>query len=145
MLCFLLGLDGWAGRERYVGGRRADEFGRKFFPPVLEEGSSTAAEIEESDKLAKSMPDPPGGELKEAEGQPDSKKQKMSSEADEEWESIEKPEGSSQNGVEVSDEVVESENQKEVVDGEKKEEVAAALHTAEMGGNPPQSMLEKDW
>ena len=90
------------------------------------------------------MPDPPSGDPKE-EGEPDSKKQKIAPSADEDWETVEKPEGSASNGVEVSEEVINQENEREVVDGEKKEEVAAALHTAEMGGSPPENMLEKDW
>ena len=41
--------------------------------------------------------------------------------------------------------VTETLTESEIVDGEKKENVAAALHTAEMGGSPPRTMLEKDW
>ena len=123
----------------------ANSKNRKFFPPVEEQTPSTD-EAESSSRLARSMPDPPATEPREA-GEPDSKKQKLASSpaADEEWESVERPDGSAENGIRHDPEITEHLAESEIVDGERKEDVTAALHTAEMGGNPPKNMLEKDW
>ena len=70
---------------------------RQIFPPVEQDGEAgaSAGRNVSADELAKSMPDPPATEPRE-EGQPDSKKQKLSSAEDEDWENVERPEGSAE-------------------------------------------------
>lgn len=68
---------------------------RKFFPPTEHDLSRKSQEEEDKEeKILADMPDPPTTEPLD-EGQPESKKQKVGSEnREEEWEVVEKPEGS---------------------------------------------------
>ena len=79
---------------------------------------------------------------------PPSKKQKLSEDSD--WEAVYATSESATNGVEDNIEVEtgrlrSTSIHEDVMTQEKKEEQNAALHLAQMGGDPPQSMLEKDW
>ena len=121
---------------------------RNFFPPINE---PTQSNKEDDEALAQSMPDPPATEPTEI-GQPDAKKQKLDDDADEDWETLEKPEGSASNGMdehqlEKQKEATSALAESDIIDGEKKEDIATGLHTAEMGGggNPPIHGLQKDW
>ncbi|KAI4137044.1 MAG: hypothetical protein LQ340_008105, partial [Diploschistes diacapsis] len=107
---------------------------------------SSAAQSEESNRLAKSMPDAPATEPGAAD-QPSSKKQKLAPADDDDdgWEAIEKPASSADDGNEEELDAEPGISDSEIVDGEKKEHMTAALHTAEMGGNPPTNMLQRDW
>ena len=121
---------------------------RKFFPPTEHDLSPKDREVEtsESELLAK-LPDPPSTEPL-VEAQPEAKKQKVASELPEDdWEAIEKPEGSSSNGLDLEfddDEKIMSAEEQAKAD-EIKEEREAALHVAEGGGDPPQNGLLRDW
>ena len=91
------------------------------------------------------MPDPPTGEPV-SEGQPEAKKQKVDADEalDQDWEEVEKPD------IETEDDLMASKGdmseEGELVKASAAEEQSAtALHTAEGGGDPPQSALLKDW
>ena len=121
---------------------------RKFFPPILDE---SAEGKEEAEKLAKDMPDPPTKEPSE-QGQPASKKPKVVAGNDEdEWETVEKTEFSATNGLEgesidLTDKTRSTSIDKDdTMTQEEMEQQAAALHTAQTGGVPPQNALERDW
>ena len=138
---------------------------RKFFPPTNNDLSTKDHETRaHEEELLAHMPNPPTSEPKDEDfpPQPEAKKQKISTEESEEaeadteaeWESIEKPEDSVENGMPLVDvdNIETAENEKvgaEVEslddDGETKEHALSALHVAQGGGDPPQNALLKDW
>lgn len=96
-----------------------------------------------------SLPDAPTNEPVEY-GQSDAKKPKLSAETDDEWETVEKTELSATNGLEdqaflQKDKPRSTSIDEDVMSQETKEQQAAALHTAQTGGDPPQNALERDW
>ena len=98
------------------------------------------------------LPDPPKSEPL-AEGQPTAKKQKVTFEdpEEEDWEAIEKPDGSSINGFdqEVGDPketaVAQEPAPTEQAKVDQETTLKAWLGAQEGGGNPPQNSLQKDW
>ena len=106
------------------------------------------------------MPDPPTNEPTE-EGQRPNKMQKMTQTAsagagtsdsgdtgtsDAEWETVEKTKYSDVNGyVDVVDERRSTSIDEDAMTQEEKEQHTNALHTAQLGGDPPQNALERDW
>ena len=135
----------------YLRGRRAadDVFSRrKFFPPTEQDLAARDQELRSHRDagLLTQMPDPPSGELL-SEGQPEAKRQKVdvADEAlDQDWEKVEKPDleaavdlGASKGNVSEEGELVKA--------SAAEEQSSSALHTAEGGGDRPQSGLLKDW
>ena len=121
-----------------------NQYDRTFFPPVP--SSSDTQTKEPADKV-KSMPSPPTV-LPTSLTSPPSKKQKLSEDSD--WEAVSVAGKSAANGLEDDPELETGRLRSTSIDEdmmtqEKKEEQNAALHTAQTGGDPPQSMLEKDW
>ncbi|MCJ1418293.1 hypothetical protein MMC32_004640 [Xylographa parallela] len=122
--------------------RAYQEWLPKFFPPVEQDGAAAR----KHDELVEGMPDPPAGEPL-GEGQPGAK---GTSELDEGWEAVEKPEQEAENGY-VEDATLErsemtADEQMELE--EAKEERLTALQTTEAGGDPhPPTVhpLMKDW
>ena len=121
---------------------------RKFFPPTEQDLSrkSQAAEEDEGKMLA-DMPDPPTTEPLD-EGQPEAKKQKVASENQEdEWEVVEKPEGSTS----TEDEAIQGDSaEKGTATGEeqsKTEKIESEEGSKPTGGGNvhAQNILLKDW
>ncbi|MCJ1386237.1 hypothetical protein MMC17_009363 [Xylographa soralifera] len=125
--------------------RAYQEWLPKFFPPV-EEDSTTARK---HDELVQGMPDPPANEPL-GDGQPGAPVPKGTPEANEGWETIEKPEQEAENGY-VEDAKLERSEMtadEQIELEEAKEERLTALQTTEAGGDPhPPTVnpLLKDW
>ena len=140
-----MSLAAWGAMGKVIGAN--EKMYRKFFPPTEQDLSAKEQQKQVHDGgLIAAMPDPPTSEPVE-EGQPEAKKQKVDfEEPEEEWEAVEKPEGSDMNGL-LAGSVGEKEEQieKQIEVEEAKEELSTAMHTAEAGGDPPQNNLLKDW
>lgn len=128
---------------------------REHFPPderLLDPSKTTEKSISHASMaVAASMPSPPTTDPSTAD-QPAAKKAKLSpidqvtDDDDQEWEQITHPEHTDVNGYPPEEEPQRSTSvDEDVMSQEKKEEQAAALHTAQVGGDPPRSELEKDW
>ena len=116
--------------------------GRTFFPPI-----PTSPKAQEPTDKVKSMPSPPTIPPTSLTSPPP-KKQKLSDDSD--WEAVSAAGDSAINGLEddvglETGRLRSTSIDEDVMTQEKKEEQNAALHTAQTGGDPPQSMLEKDW
>ena len=128
---------------------------RQYFPPddrFLDPSKITEKSISHASMaVAASMPSPPTTDPSTAD-QPAAKKAKLGPQAqvpgedDDEWEQVKYPEHADVNGYPPEEEPQRSTSMDEdVMSGERKEMQTAALHTAQVGGDPPRSELEKDW
>ena len=121
---------------------------RRFFPPTDQDlPKEIVVESKDEGELLARMPDPPTSEPL-AEGQPEAKKRKVTSEDEEEgWEAVERPEGSSINGhYQGLGESMETDTQQEPTAMEQdKSKQETTVHAQEGGSIHPPNSLLADW
>ena len=130
----------------------------RFFPPTEEDGH---ADEREEDALIKSMPDPPTGEPADANAPP-AKVPKLESASNpkptpggsmapstkigDDWVAVSPPPYEDTNGYgDMIDDRRSTSIGDDAMTQEQKEQHNAALHTAQLGGDPPRNWLERDW